>query len=98
MDRRTEHDPAREEMNREHGRSDRGGPGREQAKPQPFPPRDYRPESGATGERQFDERGQREFDERRKESDAGERRPPSKSGERPGQQQPKFGERRKGSR
>jgi hypothetical protein len=30
MERRTDRDPKREEQNREHGRSDRGGPGREQ--------------------------------------------------------------------
>jgi len=93
MDRRTEQGPAREEeMNREHGRSDRGGPGREQRPAEQFPQRDNRPEpserqphdmprGGSSGER-------REPDPNRPQPTSGER----KFGER------KFGERKFGER
>jgi len=89
MDRRTDQGPTREEeMNREHGRSDRGGPGREHRPAEQFPPRDDRP--GPPEAQPHDmPRGGASSGERR---EPGANRPQPPSGER------KFGERKFGER
>jgi len=75
MERRHEGDPRKEEENREHGRSDRGGPGREQRQPGRQPGEAQRP-PGREREDQPSERddGARKFGERRDQPPSGGRR------------------------
>ena len=68
MERRPEQHPAREEMDREHGKSDREGRPAEKE----FPPRDFRPEPKEARPHERETAGK-----------LGESRPPSRSGEQP---------------
>jgi len=86
MERRPDKDPKKEEEHREHGRSDRGGPGREQRPmEEQFPGQEGRPEFERTGNPGTQREPRRESDQNpsnREEAPRkfGERRsqPPSK--------------------
>jgi len=91
MERRNDPNPKKEEGDREHARSDRSGPGREQ-RPQHFPGQEGRPDFERT--QNPAQNPTRPMDESRREPAERGQNPPSGSGTSREQPPRKFGERR----